>query len=175
MLYSFKNADRPTLRYELLGIKLNQGQWRWNKERALLAVKNYQEYLEKHSRTISLYEYWLQTGKGKEFTKREPEATRCYYWISPKEEIGVDTSWLDVYAYDNSSDLDGNDIIKLTSVIRKIRQLFFLEVVNCSSGGGVKTGKNMGVCKETFYIHLLASEKSKFLSVNEFKNRISIN
>ncbi len=59
--------------------------------------------------------------------KREPEATRCYYWISPKEEIGVDTSRLDVYAYDNSSDLYGNDIIKLTLVIRKIRQLFFLK------------------------------------------------
>ncbi|HEY5521927.1 MAG TPA: site-specific DNA-methyltransferase [Desulfuromonadaceae bacterium] len=99
----YNNADRPTLRYELLGIELNRGQWRWNKERALLAVKNYQEYQAKHSRIVSLYEYWLQTGKMKEFIKREPEATRCYYWISPKEEIGVDTSWLDVYAYDNSS------------------------------------------------------------------------
>ena len=47
--------------------------------------------------------------------------------------------------------------------------------LNCSSGGGGKTGKNMGVCKETFYIHLLASEKSKYLPVIEYKNRISIN
>ena len=95
--------------------------------------------------------------------KREPEATRCYYWISPKEEIGVDTSWLDVHAYDNSSDLDGNDIIKLTSVIRKIRQLFLLEVVNCSSGGGGKTGKNMGVCKETFiYTYSLPKNQNTY-------------
>lgn len=35
----------------------------------------------------------LSSLKKKEFIKREPEATRCYYWISPKEEIGVDTSW----------------------------------------------------------------------------------
>ncbi|MBI5183335.1 MAG: site-specific DNA-methyltransferase [Nitrospinae bacterium] len=35
--------------------------------------------------------------------KREEGSTRCYYWVSPKEEIDVDTNWLDIYAYDNSS------------------------------------------------------------------------
>jgi len=98
----YNNADRPTLRYEILGIELNEGQWRWNKERAFQAVKNYQEYQQKHS-DMSLYEYWVKTGKEKEFIKREPKATRCYYWVSPKQEIDVDTNWLDVYAYDNSS------------------------------------------------------------------------
>ncbi|RMH80099.1 MAG: site-specific DNA-methyltransferase, partial [Acidobacteria bacterium] len=34
--------DRPTMRYELLGIKIEKGQWLWSKERALKAVENYE-------------------------------------------------------------------------------------------------------------------------------------
>lgn len=98
----FNNADRPTLRYPLLGIKLTHGQWRWKQERAELAVNNYKEYKENFSDKMTLYEYWLNTGQVKEFIKREPGATRCYYWISPKDEINADTNWSDVYGYDNA-------------------------------------------------------------------------
>jgi hypothetical protein len=40
----YNNADRPTLRYPLLGIELTEGQWRWKPERAKKAVANYEEY-----------------------------------------------------------------------------------------------------------------------------------
>jgi DNA modification methylase len=98
----FNNADRKTLRYPLLGIKLTHGQWRWKKERALLAVANYKEYKDKWEDQISLHDYWVMTGKKKEFMRRQPGATRCYYWVAPKTHRPIDTNWFDIYAYDNS-------------------------------------------------------------------------
>jgi len=39
--------NRPTtMRYDILGISIDKGQWKWSKERALKAVENYQKYLE---------------------------------------------------------------------------------------------------------------------------------
>ena len=99
----WNNADRPTMRYPLLGISLDKGQWRWTKEKADEAVENYKVWKERHSSEKSLYQYWVDTGKTKKFIKREPEATRCYYWVAPKSEISADTNWGDIYAYDNSS------------------------------------------------------------------------
>jgi len=99
----WNNADRPTLRYPLLGINLTDGQWRWTREKADAAVANYKEYSDKFADKVTLFEYWESTGKSKRFIKREPGATRCYYWVEPKEEIAADTDWSDIYAYDNSS------------------------------------------------------------------------
>lgn len=98
----YNNADRPTLRYPLLGIELKEGQWRWERSKAEEAVKNYQEYKEKFADKMSLHDYWLETGQTKRFIKREPGSTRCYYWVAPKDETVLDTNWLDIYAYDNS-------------------------------------------------------------------------
>ncbi len=98
----YNNADRPTLRYELLGIKLNKGQWRWRKDRAMKAVKNYKEYLKNYKNKKTLFEYWTDTGKTKEFIKRESSSTRCYYWIPPKDTVSLFTDWMDIYAYNNA-------------------------------------------------------------------------
>src|SRR3990172_1895146 len=37
-------ADRPSMRYELLGEKPSHGQWKWERERALRAVANYDAF-----------------------------------------------------------------------------------------------------------------------------------
>jgi len=98
----FNNADRPTLRYPLLGITLTHGQWRWTREKAEEAVKNYQEYIDIHSNKMSLYDYWMITGKAKRFIKRDEGSTRAYYWVEPKEEVPYDTDWTDIFSYDIS-------------------------------------------------------------------------
>ena len=98
----YNNANRPTLRYELLGIKLSKGQWRWRKNRAMEAVKNYEEYLTNYQNKKTLFEYWTDTGKTKEFIKRESRSTRCYYWIPPKDTVSLFTDWMDIYAYNNA-------------------------------------------------------------------------
>ncbi|MBK6507272.1 MAG: site-specific DNA-methyltransferase [Ignavibacteria bacterium] len=58
--------------------------------------------LKNHSNRVNLFDYYVETGEELEFIKREPGATRCYYWIPPKDLINADTNWGDIYAYDNS-------------------------------------------------------------------------
>ena len=70
---SFKKIyDRPTMRYEILGINLTEGQWMWSKDRAYEAVENYGKYLEITKQTgESLEEYWERTGRKLEFVKKQ--------------------------------------------------------------------------------------------------------
>ena len=46
----FWNApDRPTMRYTLLNVTPQNGQWKWKKDVAMEAVENYRQYLELYS------------------------------------------------------------------------------------------------------------------------------
>lgn len=99
----WKAEDRPNMRYELLGIDLNQhyGQWMWERNRAKKAVENYIEYTTNHS-NISLEEYWAQTGKCLEFLKRDGDSiSSIKYWIPPREFTMADNNWLDIKGYAN--------------------------------------------------------------------------
>jgi adenine-specific DNA-methyltransferase len=42
----WRGTNRPTMRYELFGITPQAGQWRWSRERSLMAVENYNLLLE---------------------------------------------------------------------------------------------------------------------------------
>ena len=54
------DADRRTMRYDILGVTPKSGQWKWKKEVAFEAIKNYQEYEKKFSKLYSLEKYWLE-------------------------------------------------------------------------------------------------------------------
>ena len=70
----FWNApNRPTMRYKLLDVTPEKGQWKWKKDIAQEAVANYEEYLELHASQQSLEEYWIKTGKTKRFIRRNPK------------------------------------------------------------------------------------------------------
>jgi adenine-specific DNA-methyltransferase len=104
--------DRPTMRYELLGIKIDKGQWLWSKERAMQAVKNYEDYLkEKEKSDISLEEYWEKTGKKLEFVRRNGD--KIEYWVPPKEKEILDNNWLDIpgYSYGWSFATENSEIL----------------------------------------------------------------
>lgn len=47
----WRGTDRPTMRYELFGIKHKTGQWRWGNERSLRAIENYKELLNDVGKT----------------------------------------------------------------------------------------------------------------------------
>ena len=66
----WSGADRPTMRYELLGFTPRTGQWRWSEEKALVAVDNYQKYMEEFCDKMSLEEYWKETGEILKFVRR---------------------------------------------------------------------------------------------------------
>jgi len=99
---SFKKIyDRPTMRYEILGINLTEGQWMWNKERAYKAVENYKKFLEESKKTgESLEEYWNRAGRKLEFVRRHNDSIQ--YWVPPKEEILLDNNWLGVPGYSST-------------------------------------------------------------------------
>ncbi len=96
---SFKKIyDRPTMRYEILGINLTEGQWMWKKERAYKAVENYEEYLKVSEKTgETLEEYWIRTGRKLEFIRRHNDTIQ--YWVPPKEKVLLDNNWLDIPGY----------------------------------------------------------------------------
>jgi adenine-specific DNA-methyltransferase len=90
--------NRPTMRYEILGIKIDKGQWKWSKERAYKGVENYLKYLEISKETgESLEEYWERTGKKLEFIKRD--GNKIKYWVHPREKLLTDNNWLDIPGY----------------------------------------------------------------------------
>lgn len=85
----WNNADRPTMRYDVLGVLPTEGQWKWKKEVADEAVANYREYEEKYSSHMTLEDYWAKTGKSKRFLRRNPSGTGknqgVEHWVAPAE------------------------------------------------------------------------------------------
>jgi len=137
--------DRPTMRYEILGINISKGQWKWSYERAMKAVENYRKYLDIQKDTgETLEEYWIKTGKQLEFIKRE--GNKIKYWVRPREELLIDNNWLDISGYSSSWNFQTeNSEILLKRVIESTSQEgdfvmdFFL-----GSGTTVATAHKLG-------------------------------
>lgn len=72
----WRGTDRPTMRYELLGIKPNSGQWRWKKNRSYKAVKNFNELIR-----------YIKNNEGQDITITD-EVIENYY-IQYLEEYGI--------------------------------------------------------------------------------------
>jgi DNA modification methylase len=96
----WNNADRPTMRYELLGVTPSEGQWKWEKKRALQAVANYERYL-KEGHGMTLVEFWEKTGRQLEFIRRNSRTGKVENWFPPSEDRIADTVWTDIHAYEN--------------------------------------------------------------------------
>ena len=121
----WNDADRPTMRYDILGFTPTTGQWKWKKELADEAVQNYKEYVEKYSSTMTLEEYWVKTGKSKKFIRRNPNGkgknAGVENWIAPTDGILRNTNWLDFLASKNDASTQGLfDFPKNVDVIREI-------------------------------------------------------
>jgi|SRR6218665_290701 len=98
----WNNADRPTMRYDILGVEPTTGQWKWSQERALKALDNFQKYEKSFSAIQTLKEYWEETGKELEFIRKSPLG-KIEHWIKPMETKFVDTLWTDISAYANGN------------------------------------------------------------------------
>jgi DNA modification methylase len=95
----WSTADRPTMRYELLGVTPTSGQWKWSRERARKAVQNYEQYLsDEQSKSISLLDYWLEHNKELEFIRKSPTG-KVEHWVAPLQTKFADTLWMDISAY----------------------------------------------------------------------------
>jgi len=94
--------DRPTMRYEILGVLIDKGQWKWSKERSYKAVDNYKKYLYEFSNKMSLEEYWDKTGRVLEFIRKN-ENGRIQYWVEPRDFVYIDNNWLDITGYSSTT------------------------------------------------------------------------
>jgi adenine-specific DNA-methyltransferase len=102
----WSNVNRPTMRYEIFGVRPARGQWKWAKERALKAIENYRLYEQKFSGMMTPEEYWESTGKELEFVRKRPGVKYAEYWIPPKTHRIIDNVWLDIQAYNYSTGYD---------------------------------------------------------------------
>ena len=95
----WSNADRPTMRYEILGFTPETGQWRNSEERAKAAVANYQKYQQEYEGKISLEEYSEKTGIT-DFIRRIPNGTGknggVQHWVAPSDTMLRTSNWTDI-------------------------------------------------------------------------------
>ena len=94
----WRNHDRPTMRYELLGVTPSEGQWRWAEPRAKKAVANYTHYQKGYKEKIDIDAYLLDhfaaTGIMLDFVRMGPDGTvQCY--IPPQQERLANNVWMD--------------------------------------------------------------------------------
>lgn len=129
---SFKsNADRPTMRYEIDGITIEEGQWKWSKDRGIRALDNYKSYQKDYEKKLTLKDYWethknlyeAQTGYELEFVRRYKKSAQ--YWVTPSDRVLMDTNMMEYYINDNSGKKKyGFDTVKNLETIKKIISIF---------------------------------------------------
>lgn len=95
----WSNADRPTMRYEILGFTPTSGQWRSSKDKAYEAINNYKIYLEKYAQSMTIEEYAKKTGIIN-FIKRDEKGKGknggVYHWVAPSNSTLRTTNWTDI-------------------------------------------------------------------------------
>ena len=96
----WSNADRPTLRYDILGFTPKTGQWRYSQEKALIAVENYLQYQKYYSDKMTLEEYWEKTGRSLRFIRRidngKGKNGGVQHWIPPSKTSLRTSNWSDI-------------------------------------------------------------------------------
>ena len=95
----WSNADRPTMRYEILGFTPLTGQWRNSKDKADIAVGNYKTYMEDYSENYTIEEYSEMTGIT-DFIRRIPNGTGknggVQHWVAPSDTALRTSNWTDI-------------------------------------------------------------------------------
>jgi len=133
-LIKAKAYARPTMRYEILGVKPDPAQWMWSEVRGSKAVTNYKKYLKTCEKTQeSLEKYWFRTGKQYEFVRRK--GNQIQYWIPPRETELVDNDWLDIKGYAHITDYPTENSEELLGRVLQLTKPNDL-VLDCFAGSG---------------------------------------
>ncbi len=95
----WSNADRPTMRYDVLGFTPETGQWRSSKDKADKAVANYQLFMKEFADKMTLEEYYEKTGIS-DFIKRDLNGKGknggVYHWVPPTDTTLRTSNWTDI-------------------------------------------------------------------------------
>lgn len=124
----WNSPDRKTMRYDILGVSVSEGQWKWKEDKAMEAVKNYDEYVSIHSKNMSLEEYWISTGRTKKFIRKNPSGASdgknkgIEHWIPPSDGILRNSNWTDILTSETLKDFDFKNP-KSTTLITELIKL----------------------------------------------------
>jgi adenine-specific DNA-methyltransferase len=116
----WRGTDRPTMRYQLFGQKPETGQWRWSKDKALEAKKNYEEYVAAGENKPSLDDHYLNHLQA---TNVKLDFVRCneddvvQYYVSPRDYKLMSDNWMDITIKGNYI---GFDTEKHVNLMRRI-------------------------------------------------------
>lgn len=174
----WSNADRPTMRYDILGFTPSCGQWRNSKEKADEAIANYELYLNSYSSDMSLEEYSEMSGVT-HFIRRIPNGTGknggVQHWVAPSTTSLRTSNWTDIEVSQISKEFDlpfNNpkskslmmEIVKVSSVDNPIVLDFFagsgttlhaVMQLNAEDGGKrtciLCTNNENGICENVTY------------------------
>lgn len=105
----WNSADRPTMRYEILGFTPEDGQWKWKADVAQEAIRNYEVYLQESSGE-SLDEYWKRTGEKKKFIRRSSSRrgknSGVEHYVPPADKKLRTSNWTDLLVMRKISQLN---------------------------------------------------------------------
>lgn len=107
----WRGTNRPTMRFELFGIKPKTGQWRWAKERTLKAVDNYHtliDFTKKHDIYNSItdevidnyYHKYIQENSILDYSNFElvrlSKNNKPEHYIPATDKILLSENWMDI-------------------------------------------------------------------------------
>lgn len=124
----WRGTDRPTMRYPLLGIMPNSGQWRWSKERSDIAVGNYERMLIEtgtNNPSQEMIDRWYQKQpKGTDLLRLSVHGKPEHY-IPPTNTTLLNSSWMDLLVGSSSEinslfDTKVFDTAKLSATIKRM-------------------------------------------------------
>jgi adenine-specific DNA-methyltransferase len=106
----WNDADRKTMRYDILGFKPQTGQWKWNRERGERAVENYRIYEKQYADKMPIEDYWIKTGRKLEFVRRNENGkgknSGVEHWIAPTNGILRNTNMTDLFASKSTPEIN---------------------------------------------------------------------
>lgn len=116
----WRGTDRPTMRYELFGIIPEKGQWRWEKNRTMEAIENYEHFLGKQSQHMSLDDWFFDnltsTNKKLNFVRKNEDNVVQYY-VPPSDGKILSDNWMDISLSGSESIFDTE---KSTDLLERI-------------------------------------------------------
>ena len=105
----WRSTDRPTMRYKLMGRSLVKGQWRWNKERSLKAIANYEDLLSElgaDPQQKDIDEWWFAQSPNKPDLLRMSGTGNPEHYIPPSTKRILSSLWTDVTVNENRFVMD---------------------------------------------------------------------
>ncbi len=116
----WRGTDRPTMRYGLLGVTPEKGQFRWSKERSYKAVENYKIFLtylgenKINSESQSAFDITYQNYLDKKLISdvknfelvRLSKTGKPEHYIPPSEKILLSENWMDLLVAGRLTDFE---------------------------------------------------------------------